>query len=440
MNRILELTQQRAALYDKANAILQTIETEKRAGTPEELAAIDGHRVEMEALNRTIAAAQQIDAMRPDAAAGGSARQPALVHDRSEDKPWGGFGEFLLAVRTADMTNGRHVDTRLLATRAAAGMNEAVPSEGGFLVGTDYAAEIFKRMREIGQISSRCRTVPISANSNGLKMKGVDETSRANGSRWGGVQAYWANEAASVTATKPKFREIQLTLNKLFATYYITEELLQDSSALSSLCEQAFAEELSFKVEDGVIRGTGAGQPDGILNAGCLVSVAKETSQAAATLLSMNIFKMWSRMWGRSRASAVWLINQDIEPQLYSMVIPVKNVAGAENVGGSAVYLPAGGINNSPYATLMGRPVVPVEYCSTIGTQGDIILADFSQYLMINKGGVQAAQSMHVNFLTDEMCYRMTYRVDGEPLWHQPLTPFKGSNTQSPFVVLDTRS
>ena len=443
MNRILELTQKRAALFDEADAILKLAETEKRAMTAEEQASFDGKKVEMEALARTIKAATDLEAVRPDAASGGSqpasVRQPATVHNNAEDKPWGGFGEFLLAVRHADVSNGRSVDPRLLASRAS-GMNEAIPSEGGFLVETDYASTIEKRMYELGQVVNRCRSVPISGNSNGLKLKAVDESSRVNGSRWGGVQAYWADEAASVTGTKPSFRDMELRLNKLFATYYITDELMQDSAALAGLAQQAFAEELNFKVEDAIIRGTGSGQPDGILVSGALVSVAKETSQAAATILFENIVKMWSRLWARSRQNAVWFINQDIEPQLYGMTIKVKNVAGTENVGGAPAYMPPGGVSGNQYGTLFGRPVVPVEYCSTLGTQGDIILADLSQYLLINKGGLQSAQSMHVKFLTDEMCFRMTYRVDGQPTWNLPLTPFKGSATQSPFIVLDTRA
>ena len=83
--------------------------------------------------------------------------------------------------------------------------------------------------------------------------------------------------------------------------------------------------------------------------------------------------------------------------------------------------------------------MIPFEQCSTLGTVGDIALVDYSQYALANKGGVQAAQSIHVAFLTDEVAFRWIYRVDGSPLWNAPLTPYKGSSTLSPFVVLATR-
>jgi HK97 family phage major capsid protein len=71
-----------------------------------------------------------------------------------------------------------------------------------------------------------------------------------------------------------------------------------------------------FMTEDAIVEGTGAGQPLGILNSPALISVAKETGQAAATIVKENVDKMWSRMWARARKNAIWLINQDIEPQL----------------------------------------------------------------------------------------------------------------------------
>jgi HK97 family phage major capsid protein len=107
--------------------------------------------------------------------------------------------------------------------------------------------------------------------------------------------------------------------------------------------------------------------------------------------------------------------------------------------GGVPVYMPAGGVSGAPYATLFGRPVIAVEYCSTLGTEGDIMFLDLSQYLMIDKGGIQTASSMHVRFVNDEQVFRFVYRVDGQPLWNAPLTPANSTATQSPFITLATR-
>jgi HK97 family phage major capsid protein len=114
------------------------------------------------------------------------------------------------------------------------------------------------------------------------------------------------------------------------------------------------------------------------------------------------------------------------------------SMALAVGTGGVPVYSPANGDSEAPFGTLMGRPIIPAEYCETLGIEGDIIFADFSQYLVIDKG-VDAVNSMHVRFLTDERVFRFVYRVDGEPMWRTPVVPYKGTQTQSPFITLASR-
>lgn len=352
--------------------------------------------------------------------------------DKKATKPFRSLGEQLKAVANAAL-NPHMVDERLKAQKAVLGANEGQSSDGGYLVQQDFSSEIFKVAHDSGVIASRARRTSVGANANGLKINAIDETSRANGSRWGGVRGYWLSEGGTLTATQPKLRQMEWNLKKLGALMYATDELLQDTTALGNIMQMAASEELAFMLDDSLLNGTGAGMPLGVLNAPVLVSVAKEVGQAAATLVYANIQKMWSRMHARSRANAIWLINQDVEPALNSMDFPV-------GTGGVPVYLPPGGLAASPLATLLARPIVPTEFNATLGTVGDIVLADFSQYLLIDKGGVEAATSIHVQFLTDQTAFRWIYRVDGQPLWNAPLTPFKGTNTLSPFVALATRA
>jgi len=354
-----------------------------------------------------------------------------------DSRQFASFGEMLKAVYV--FADQRVRDPRLNwgnsgdPKAAASGLNEGTPSEAGFLVEQQTMAGLWSRTYETSAILNRIQTVQIGEQFNGLKMNGIDETSRVDGSRFGGVRAYWRAEAASVTATHPKFRQISLDLKDLMALYYATNEVLKDTVALESLVSAAISSEMQFKLEDGIVNGGGDGFPLGFLNSGCLVAVAKETGQAAATITYQNIVDMWARMWARSRLSSVWLINQDCEPQLFTMTMPT-------GTGAVPVYLPPGGASASPYGSIFGRPVIPVEYCATCGTQGDINLVDLSQYLGIEKGSLQQASSMHVRFIYDEMTYRFTFRFDGQPIWGSALTPYKGTNTLSPFVALAVRS
>jgi hypothetical protein len=219
--------------------------------------------------------------------------------------------------------------------------------------------ELLKRTYHTGVLASRCRKIPLSTNANGLKINAVDESSRANGARWGGIQAYWENEADQLAGSKPKFRTMDLSLKKLTGLCYVTDELLQDAAALESVLMQGLAEEFGFKVDDAILNGNGAGQPLGILNSDSLIVVSKESGQTAGTIVVENIVKMWSRCWGRSRQNAVWFINQEIEPQLYTLRLMTGD-------NGVPVYMPANGLADKPYSTLFGRPVIPLEQCSAM--------------------------------------------------------------------------
>lgn len=353
------------------------------------------------------------------------------------DLPFKSFGEQLKAIANAGMNKDLtgSTDSRLVFAKAA-GANETVPSEGGFLVQTDFSTRLLNLAHETGEIMRRVTNIPISSNSNSLKLPTIDETSRARGSRWGGVRAYWLAEGEQKIDSKPRFGEISLGLNKLAALGYATDELLQDSTALETIMLRAFAEEIRFEVEDAIINGNGAGKPLGILNSGAVITMTPESGQAAGTITFANLVGMLDRLPTRSRRNAVWLVaDSGVETSLYSITLP--------GGGGHPIYLPPGQIGtpgNAMFGTLLGRPVIPVEYLPALGTIGDIMLVDLSEYLTIDKGGIQSAESMHVRFIYDEMTFRMVYRIDGKPAWRTAVTTANGATTKSPFVALASRA
>jgi HK97 family phage major capsid protein len=459
MDRIKKLRNKKAALLAEANELVAkmdagtitaeetarlnaitstTAATETAPEVKSELAQINAE------IDRELALMDERRSMESSANANADTAAEAaarLSAEARQDPPkFKSLGEQMLAIASAGMPSGR-VDSRLVIAAGPTGMNEGVGSEGGFLVQTDFQNQLLDDLYAGGDLLKLINPIPLSANSNGILMNGIDETSRANGSRAGGIQAFWTGEAQLKRDSTPKFRQLKMELDKLTGLCYATDELLQDTTALESWIKEAFNTEFTFKLEDAIINGTGAGMPLGILNSGAVVTVTKETSQPNGTLNQMNILKMWSRLPPRSRKNAVWLINGDVEPQFGVFSVPITNVAGTENVGGfpayAVNYTPPG--KNGEYATLQGRPVIVTEYNNTLGGVGDIILFDPTQYLAIDKGPTQSASSIHVRFVYDETVFRFVYRFNGQPKWRTARTPYKGTNTTSPFVVLGAR-
>ncbi len=211
------------------------------------------------------------------------------------DQPFPTFGHQLMAVRYANLMgmSSPKVDKRLLrclgdaydpvtkkaVNKAPTGLGETVPSEGGFLVAQEFIPTMIGRVWQTAIAYNMAAKQPVGPNYNGFKIPAIDETSRADGSRWGGVRAYWLAEAGTKTSSHPKFRQISLELMKLAALCYLTDELLEDAVALDGYINKWFPAEIGFKLDDAVINGDGAGKPLGILNAPCLVSVAAEGGQ-----------------------------------------------------------------------------------------------------------------------------------------------------------------
>jgi HK97 family phage major capsid protein len=197
------------------------------------------------------------------------------------------------------------------------------------------------------------------------------------------------------------------------------------------LINEIFPEAIAWFEDIAFIDGSGVGEPLGFLNSPAMVSVSKETGQAATTIVWENLVKMYSRMLPSSLNNAVWIAHIDTFPELATMSLSV-------GTGGSAIWLSNG--VGAPPMSILGRPVIFSEKMETLGTAGDIVLADLSHYLIGDRQAIQADTSPHYRFQTDMTSMRFIERVDGRPWLQSAITPQTGSNTLSPFVQLATRS
>lgn len=340
---------------------------------------------------------------------------------------WKGFGEYVKAlarVGNPHVGRGAPADARLKAA-----LNETDPGGGGFLVPDQFIAQLMMIALEMAIIRPRAFNLPMSGPY--VKIPAIRDTSHAS-TLFGGVQAYWTAEAATLTESEPVFRQIALIAKKLTGYTAVSNEMLADSSiSLEPLLQRMFGEALAFWEDLAFIEGTGVGQPQGLLTAPCVVSVPKETGQAATTIVAENLDKMYSRMLPSSLSRAVWIAHNDIFPQLASL----SRSVGA---GGNTVWM--SNIAGAPPATIYGRPVIFTEKCKTLGTTGDIYFADLSYYIIGQRQNMEMAASPHVLFTSDQTAYRFIERLDGMPWLDSAITPRNGSNTLSPIVKLDTRA
>ena len=306
--------------------------------------------------------------------------------------------------------------------------NTASGADGGYLVPPEFSNAIVETAyAQNDSFVPLTDNTPVQGNSMTFP---VDETTP-----WGssGIKAYWTEEAGASTESKAKFDPATLRLKKLTALVPLTEEMLADASAIGSYVQRKVPEAIAFKTNEALWSGSGAGKPKGFYAAtGLLVSVAKETSQVADTIVAQNISKMRARMAALSYRRAIWCVNNDALPQL-------DNLLFATSATNSVIYKPEGG--RFGYGTLLGRDVMVTDFNETVGDKGDIVLIDWGMYRTITKaGGVETATSMHFWFDRGLTAFRTIFRIDGQPSIQAPVTPNKGSNSLSPIVTLDARA
>jgi HK97 family phage major capsid protein len=379
-------------------------------------------------------------------------QSPQFIPRTTTSKPlFKNLAEQLVAVRNAALYSDtyRYVDERLfqlneraqLHERAQpAGAGEQIPSIGGWVVDQEFSKELITRTFAQGELLKRFTQFPITKEwATGVKIPGWNETSRQDGSRFGGMVSAWANEADSAAVSKPQYRNLELNLHKLIGVVYASDELVQDAALLESSITLAFTNEFRFKLERSAlyspVGATGAAGPFGVLDVTnpALITVAKQSGQATATIVWQNIVGMWSRLWGASMPDAIWLVSESVFPQLLTLTIPAGTSGGSE----IPLYKPA--VAGERWGRMIGAPVVVTEYAASLGSLYDVVLIDPSQVAFCQKQDITSDISIHVDFLSSQSVYKFTYRCDSQPMLHQQLTPYNGSATLSPYIVLAPR-
>ncbi len=424
----------KTSLVKEARALTDLVASQDRDMTDEEVTAFEALRTRIDAASTAID--REVALIADESRIGLATQAGASVTDNRELDPLHGFrtmGEFVQAVYQAEKP-GKSMDERLLIGGGSRGAalpssfsNESSGQDGGFLVPPQFSQEIFKLSLGEDSLLPLTDNVEISGNSMAFPK---DETTP-----WGtdGIRAYWQGEASSAITTKPVLGLATLRLKKLMALVPTTDELLDDANALTSYLPEKVALSIRWKTNESILFGAGNGVPVGALAAGATVTVAKESGQATQTLVAQNLAKMIARLPTGSFANAVWIVNNDVLPALFTLTL-----------GNYPIYMPmgmtAGGIQASPYGTLLGRPVFVSQHANTFSSQGDILLVDLKYYQTITKaGGMQTATSMHLYFDSDLTAFRTTFRMDGQSKIVAPISPAKGSTTMSPFIQLGAR-
>ena len=327
-------------------------------------------------------------------------------------------------------------DNRLRSgIQAAAGeQREVSPSSGGFMVPSEFAQGILDNALESEVVRPRAMIWPMTTNSR--KVAGIDGFSHANNVLMGGITQAFVNEPDILALQQIKLWLLELVAKKMGLLVQASNELLDDSD-FDSVIGAKLIEACSWEMDQAFLWGNGAGTPRGVFNDPALIIVAKDTAQPTATISYTNVCNLFARMYPAGRKKAVWVATSDCLPQLLQLSLRFFNIAGTDYIGGSS--FPVFSKATDGGWELLGRPLILSEKLLPLGTQGDLLLADFSQYAIGMRKELTLERSYHAGFATDSLFYRMIARVDGMGTWKTALQPPNAEKTLSPFVTLAAR-
>lgn len=441
----LALLRKKAVVAEASLDVAENAEDKKKAITEinETCAAIEAVNIEIEEATAEQEAKDKLAKLKgtpePRSLEGGDLNASDISsHDNVMDDPalgFANFGDLAMSAHNA-VVNGVH-DPRLAVVGnhnpelSAAGLRQGNGPEGGYLVPPAFRAAMLENDQGMSlDLYGRTRNFNLGQEES-ITIPALNQTSRKDGSRWGGVTSQWLEEEETMTESEPSFRQVELKPKEIAIFIKVSDKLLRNSPiALSQFLSMASQDEINFKLSDAVISGTGVGKPLGIMNSDALVTVLKKSGQLADTVVVENTTAMMAKMTGRWKNGAVWLINKDVFPQLQLM-----------KIGDTPVFLPAGSVAGQSFATLHGRPIVETEYNEVLGDKGDIIFANLQAYITAQHGGgIRSDSSIHFNFDQNKTAFRFLTEADGQTWNKTALTDYKGSGTTSPFVTLEARA
>jgi len=306
---------------------------------------------------------------------------------------------------------------------------------GGTLIPTEYSNQVFERIKTKSNIMQNALVVPMGTNRIEIPfIAGFDESQGAVG---GNVKWAWKGEEKLLSETNIKTGAIALTLNKCTGMAKVTDEIIKFSpQSIEAIVQREFDTGLNMAINKACIRGTGAGQPRGVIGAPCTIPVPKETDQLVDTFIYDNVLNMIARQYSSDEGlgDGVWYANKTVLPQIGLLSLPV-------GTGGAGIFLAGQSIQGKPLWSIMGMPLLFSSQMSAVGDAGDIGLFDWKQYLIgqpAGGAGMETEQSIHLYFDYAAVAFRFIFYMDGQPWWPDEFTPLYG-DSQSPFVTLAAR-
>lgn len=417
MTKLQKLLQERAEKIAAMRGILDRVEAEKRDLTDNDLSEHKLLEDGVKRLDAAIAAEERTAALETDL------NRSAGVMSRPTDRGTDGDG-------TAPAKPGefRNLGEWLVAAfrreiRPDAEMRDqtmGVGSQGGYLVPAQFRPELLMLASQKSIVRPRAFVIPAGDSPDAeLDMPAL---SQGASGVFGGVEVHWTAEGAEMTETAAALGNIKLKPQEVTGLTYITNKLMRNAPTASSIVTRLLGDALRCAEDYAFLRGDGVGKPLGVRYLPGRISVARNT---ASKIYWDDVVNMQKALNPDSQENCIWVANQSA----YAQIKDLKDSSG------NRIFVESNLVKGFP-ATLDGKPIIFNGRTPVLGSEGDLMLVDFSYYMIKDGYGPFIAFSEHVKFTSNKTAVKIVRSVDGQGWVDSALTLEDGSTQVSPYVVL----
>ncbi len=330
----------------------------------------------------------------------------------------------------------REVSDAMLQKAAGSGMIVGDDEHGGYFIMPALSMMLATPSTLSADVVKPLATV-VPMEQQLLKLPRTKHDNETGNTVFGGIQFYWDDENAQSSESRPEQEMLELKLHKLTGLAFTSEEWVRWSPAtIGGYLIPLFVKAKDWTLGKAYFNGGGASMPVGLSNSKGAVSVTKETSQTADTIVRQNLDKMFSRLLVKNPNNVRWFMNRTCFTQLPGLNVTV-------GTGGSAIFVQD--ITGAPRQSLYGYPIEWTDFCPVLGDAKDVILADVSDYLIgEDRRGSQVSESTHLKFDYGQTAIRIVTFTDGQNATDTAFTPHKAGSTavttRSTVVTLGART
>lgn len=419
------LREKRTKLVAEMRGILEAAEAEDRDLTAEETTAYDDKKAELDALDKRIERATALEGAEAlgDTVVPAAARGAGPVTPPGPDAPkeFESLGEFMHAVRFRPSdARLNYVENVADNPEMGAEMRMDNDTQGGFMVPTTLRSTILQVKPQDVLVRPRAQVLDDGSDA-GMTMPALDQSGSNPANMFGGVEVQWIGEGEEKPETDAKLKSVTLTPHEVAGTVTVTDKLLRNWKGSSAFLEKLLRGAVNQAEDYAFIRGSGVHKPLGVINAGATKWINREVANQVSY---SDLVAMVARSLMRGDSSPIWSMPQSVLPQIAKMKDDNGNLIWVANA------------RDGFAGTLLGYPVRWNNRSPNLGSKGDVMLNDWSEYLIKDGTGPFVAASEHVKFTQNKTVVKIFWNVDGAPWLQAPITEENGWEV-SPFVGLD---